>query len=607
MEIAIPLIALGSLFVASKSKADDDDEEMVSGGVEGFTSTTRGSALPNVDVANRNFPSEYPVISADADQTSQLSTTNRYDGQSAYTDKFFRPSLFGSSEPVQTPTNQYYSMTGDRVDATYFQHNNMVPFFGSSQRTRLLDENSNEGLLDNMVGTGSQIFTKTEQSPLFAPSENMQWAYGMPNATDFVQSRMNVSQRMANVKPFEEERVRPGLGKDGEYSLGFNSGMMAREMWMPKDVDQMRAVNKTKASGLSLEGREGPAMSRITNIGVQAPVEKNRPDRHFEMDSSRYFTTTVQGQSLGPTRQALPVDRNDPHRATATGSYVGGAGVSAQHATYTEGEYMPSKHQDLGAVPLGGMDAVGHGGAREGDYAVASNRTYANNRTTANVDDYFGAVGGAIGAVVAPLLDILRPSRKENTVGNLRPYENPTSEVKNSYVFNPADRPDPTMRELSENSIDHYNVNRGQHTTGYLTNQHTPAYTTRGDTGDFEYVGVGQTTGAKQMRTYDAEYRQRNNDIKSSTIQGRMVSGNMKLMNGDINMRTKQQLDKDLDRRSYVSNANLPYQSPNVSQLGMTAGNNGLYAGLGLDRNQPDVLSSLQDNPFHHSILNAFR
>ena len=67
-----------------------------------------------------------------------------------------------------------------------------------------------------------------------------------------------------------------------------------------------------------------------------------------------------------------------------------------------------------------------------------------NNRSSNQQDTYFGAFSSAIGAVVSPLLDHVRPSRKENAIGNLRPYQNPGTTVSNSYVYNPADKPPPT-------------------------------------------------------------------------------------------------------------------------------------------------------------------
>jgi molecular chaperone DnaK len=81
----------------------------------------------------------------------------------------------------------------------------MVPFFGSNLRNQHVGSNATEGLLDSYTGTGSQAITKKEQSPLFEPHNNLQWANGVPNQSDFIQSRINPSARMANVKPFAEE------------------------------------------------------------------------------------------------------------------------------------------------------------------------------------------------------------------------------------------------------------------------------------------------------------------------------------------------------------------------------------------------------------------
>ena len=73
--------------------------------------------------------------------------------------------------------------------------------------------NVEESVLDNMQGQGSQMIRKQAQAPLFKPQANLQYANGAPNASDFLQSRVNPSMRMANVKPWEELQVAPGLNK----------------------------------------------------------------------------------------------------------------------------------------------------------------------------------------------------------------------------------------------------------------------------------------------------------------------------------------------------------------------------------------------------------
>ena len=595
--LAIPIIALGALYaVSNQSKSEPDMAEPFA---------NINDLLPNTDLPDRNFYDQgdslignaaAPLGSDETDKTARLSTVNRYDGPDVYTDRYFNPNRNPlTAKELTHGEARYDSLTGDKVDRTYFQHNNMVPYFGSNVRTRITDENVVESVLDNMVGTGSQIQSKVEQSPLFSPTENSRWAYGAPNTTDFARSRMNVSQKMSNVKPFEEERVGPGL--NGQASMGYNSGMMARETWLPKTVDELRVANNPKSSFMAL-GHEGPAMSRITNVGLMGKFEKNRPERTYETGPDRYMTTT--GLEKGATLQSIPIERF-VNRTTTTTSYVGGAGASNSE-TYVDGEYMPSKHIDLGPVPIQPANAVGRSDAREGEYGLKGKLAYPNNRSTMRNDDYFGAIGGAFGSVVAPLLDMLRPSRKENAIGSLRPYQNAKSHVQNSYLFNPADRMAHTIRETTEQSKNHLNINANQRGGAYEVAEHQPVFTTRQSTGDFYYSGIAG--GEKQVRPYDAEYSQRNNDIKASTIQGRMVPGNMSLLQGDIYMTAKPKDDFMKNRRP-VMPTNAPAQSPDVANMGRLQGAAPLHQTLQMERNTPDILTQLKSNPYTLSHVNG--
>lgn len=592
MELAIPLVALGGLYMVSKQVNTPSKNE-------NFTPMNR-DILPNIDIPNRNFPDELPIVSAETDQTSRLSTVNKYDSDGSYTDKYFNPNMVSSAlkSDMRMPVDggkSYYSLTGDKVSSSYFQHNNMVPFFGSNVRTMLSDENANESVLDNLVGAGSQITIKKENAPLFAPSTNLQWANGAPNTSDFMQSRMNIGNKMSNVTPFQTQRVAPGLGKDG-LSDGFNSGMMMREAWLPKTVDELRADNKPKTSNMML-GLEGPAMSRVQNLGSIGTVEKNRPDRHFDMTPERYMTTT--GLEKAPTIHALPIDRYVT-RPETTVSYAGGAG-SSNNSVYVEGEYMPSHRINHGELPLGCASATGRNSAVEGEYELRSKVAYPNNRTTSNVDDYFGAIGGAFGAAVAPLLDVIRPTRKENVIGNARPYENARIPVQQGYLFNPADRPAATIRETTEKSKMHWNVNRGQQGGAYEITKPQVLATERQTTGDYFYSGAaGGGDGGRKQRTYMAEYNQRNNDKKSATIKGYMVQGNMALGSNHVNMRNNNMDEMMRNNRAAVPT--MPTSAPDVMHMGQLQGHAPLYSTIQTDRNNSEILSMLKTNPYTLSI-----
>jgi len=602
MELMIPLVAMGGLYMITKQQNNKEDE--IEEGFSGY------HTLPNTNVPNENFPNERPLENPELSVTEKLSHDNNYEG-TAYTDKYFDKKGIENREKrekrdssVITPMNDqsrlFTSLTGEKVDNSYFQHNNQTPFYGSKKTTPNFDADQNEGILDNYLGKGSQQIEKKEQSPLFAPNENYQWAYGAPNQSDFMQSRVNPVNKMSNVLPFEQETVAPGigLGYGTEGSNGFNSGMMNRDEWMPKNVDELRVKTNKKSSGVGLFGHEGPASSAIKEMGTIGKMEKNRPERSFKTGQERLLTTT--GIEKGVTLRPLQEDRYT-NRPETTVSYTGAAS-SENKGTFVEGEYMPSKHISLGNVPLSTAYAGGKGGPRENDYGSKSQVVYNNNRTVNHQTDYFGAIGGAIGSVISPLLDVLRPSRKENTIGTLRPYQNPGTTVPQTYIFNPADRMGPTIRETTENSKFHMNsgtsvLNKG----GYTVADVQPINNNRMNQSDYFYAGNSSAAGGTlEARQYDAEYRQRNNDIKSSTIQGRMVPGNMAMLNHDVTVKSRDNTENLTNKRAPVPVS--VRHPPSVDTMGQIQGKQKFNSGLENNRNGSEILDSLKKNPYALSI-----
>jgi hypothetical protein len=370
-----------------------------------------------------------------------------------------------------------------------------------------------------------------------------------------------------------------------------------REKWMDKTVDELRTDNHQRASGIGLFGHEGPANSMIKNLGSIGQVEKNRVTRTFDMGPERYFTTT--GVEKKPTLRAIPVDRY-VNRPETSASYVGVASAPTPEMYNNSGEFMKSKHMDLGPLPLGVANATHFNEVTSNDYEINAKRAYPNNRTSNTQDTYFGAFSGAIGAVIAPLLDELRPSRKENVIGNLRLYENAYTKNGSTYLFNPGDRPNTTIRETTEENRFISGVNANQNGGGYMTNEYQPISNQRDSTTDVFYSGAA-SSAAKQLRPYDAEYRQRNNDIKSSTIEGRMVPGNMSLMNNNISMRVRE--GERLNQRPLVKTSG-PQEFISADTIGDSHTKQGLYSTIQMDRNSPEILDAFRKNPYTHSLTN---
>ena len=252
---------------------------------------------------------------------------------------------------------------------------------------------------------------------------------------------------------------------------------------------------------------------------------------------------------------------------------------------------------DLGQVPLGIATLTGKQVGTESDFERKSQKAYLNNRNTE--ETYFGAFSGAVRSVVAPLLDELRPSRKENAIGTMRPYQNAHTGISSSYLFNPNDRPDPTNRQTTEKNKYLPGVNTNQRGGAYETTDHRAPDQQR-DTTSRSYVGNSSAAdGTRGLRPYDAEYRQRNNDIKSSTIQGHMVKGNMNLHNGDIHMRNREGEIKN--QRPLVQTSG-PRQFIGADTLGAQHGRQQYQSNIQMDRNNPELLDAFRQNPYTHPI-----
>ena len=601
MEIIVPVAALAGMYFLNKTASNPAQESFES----------------NVNIPDANYPvSLNSLENTDIDDpeqtTSALSTGNRFVGNGAYTDKYFDPdpktkfarrTPYDPNAPNVSVGTKYDSMIGKKVEGSYFHHNNMVPFFGAKQRTLHREPKDNEGILDNYSGTGTQIINKKEVSPLFSPHESLNYAYGAPNQNDFMQSRVNPSQKMSNVKPFGEIKVAPGLGLGytAEGAGGYNSGMAMREQWVDRNVDELRVKTNPKASGYGLYGHEGPAISFVQERGDQGLQEKNRVETAYAMGADRLLTTTgaVQGNMQIPTHIQREVARPETSH-----EYAGGAKLAQQTGSthYVVGEYHDPHGIELGSYPLRPAVAQGKYVATDGDYAMKSNQAYLNNRSVgAGQDDYFGAVRGALTEAVAPLMDVLRPSRKENSTGTLRPYENPKSAVPLTYVYNPHDKTKTTLREITQDSLNHLNVSANQRGGAYETTPHQPVENARYKTSDYYYAGNASAgEGTKQTRPVDAEYNQRNNNKKASTNVGYTTGGNIGVFNPNVRVDVATKRDDVLKNKRGVVPSLTSVGGPDMDRMGTmsTKGSTQLYPAQQLDRNDGSTLKSLKENPY---------
>jgi hypothetical protein len=605
MEIAIPLLALGGMYVISNQSNENSSvkkENFNNMGIRSNLGVKTDNYLPNANIPPQNFP----VLN----NKQLVDTIQEYPNPNAATDKYFNQNLYQqqvrNNNPVGQTPQEIYSLTGNYLNSEQFKHNNMMPFNGGKVKGRTYDMNINESVLDNMVGSGSQTIKKIEQAPLFKPEDNMQWAYGAPNQSDFYQSRVNPGMKNNNVKPFDSVMVGPGLdqGYGINGSNGYNSGMEARDKWLPKTVDQLRVDTNPKME-YELLNHEGPANSFIksaTTAQMIGRVEKQRPDTYFINTQDRWLTTT--GAEKGETLrsiQELGIIRRDDDKT----DYVGPAGSIDVKAATAPQNYEKSKRHEAFNGCVNHSKATGHGPSTDGDNFLRSHTNYENNRSTMKQPETLrSGFSGAIGAVIAPIMDLLKPTRKDETINNVRIYGDVGGmAVSKSYVYNPQDSTPTTIKETTLH-VQNFNINNQGDAT-YVNNYTAPDNTQRDTTSCEYFTAAGGYATAYGSMDYEAAYRQHNNDIKAQTIMNRPNQGGTQMFNQQMNLTTIKSDSDRLDGRVNPAFSKLSGLPPSVQTYGAIKAPQYYNECASCERIQPEILSAFKSNPYTHSLTNA--
>jgi hypothetical protein len=471
-------------------------------------------------------------------------------------------------------------------------HTNMIPFNGGKVRGQHLDYNTNESLFDSKVGNGSTFIKKTDQAPLFRPENNIHMTYGSQNQSDFIQSRMNVTMMNNDKKPFESELVGPGLnqGYSKEGHGGFNSGLEAREKYMPYHVDQLRIATNPKIE-YELTDHEGPATSFIKNISntqTIGRVEKNRPNTFYENTPDRWLATTgaIKGETQQSEQQMGNVKRLDENI-----NYTGNA-ASTKMSTYVPQHFEASKKIVLPNVDIKASSATGKGPLQN---MQNTHTTGINNRSTIEQTGHLGQIGVAIKAAMMPITDIFRPTIKQETIDNMRIYGDAKSSIPTSYV----DNHQPSKTTLKETTLYEPSFYVNNQKQGMFVNNQDSINPTQREHSLRDYTG--NASSKYGVNSYETAYNQHNNEIKSSTIHNRTNMGGTQIYNEQINVAANNK------KHQYVTNERLPVPHHPIQQ-NQDIRTHGIVhlkrdvEDIGNARLDSNLLSSFRENPYTHSL-----
>lgn len=479
---------------------------------------------------------------------------------------------------------KFTSISGEEIDVSNLKHNNMKPFFGSKVKQRSV--NDTNYILDNMQGSGSEHFKKKEQESLFKPTRDLGWNHGMPSTTDFLQTRMNAGLSRNNDKPWEEIQVGPGLNQGfGEKgSGGFNSSLESRGQWIDKSVDELRTANNPKVSynGVTLGGKNVIS----TNRGIEGKVEQYKPDTYYTNTPDRYLTTT--GSHIAQTSQGEQIMKN-PKRPETTAEYYGNISKS-NGGTYTNRNYKSSIKHELKQKPIIGAYA----GNSLRDNKKGGYNILPNARSTTQENNFFGGVIGIAKEVIMPIAETIRPSKKQNVIGNLHSVGNVGVRV-NNYVSNKQEAKI-TVKETTATNERLANVGNGIPGNGYLTNLQTPTNTQRTTTTQGYFGPSGNTQKSTNNAAYGAFYNAHTNTNKEEVSRSRANMGNMQMFNNTCNTQTIRKEEEN----NYISAAHGSKITPGLQTHGSLNSREQVKQD---DRLGGYLVESLTSNPYNRSVL----
>ena len=212
-------------------------------------------------------------------------------------------------------------MTYGIVDKKDFVHNNMVPFFNRGvgkgyEQDSIMQKKWNDikqRKLERFTGSVKNVEyrPKTERRPLFNPQVGLTWIYGMPNFTNYFETRYIPGRERRNEKPFQPVRTTPGLNH--AYNEVSKQGFHDTFRALPRTVDELRTANNPKISYGSVVI---PGL-KYTRRPIVPHVAKRRPVRFKENDPRDFIkgTTYYRAPSIHGNYDAPSTNRQETTRA----------------------------------------------------------------------------------------------------------------------------------------------------------------------------------------------------------------------------------------------------------------------------------------------------
>jgi hypothetical protein len=442
--------------------------------------------------------------------------------------KFIKSKLTGTNIAINKFTkSSTVAKDGNTEDDS--MNNWALPHFGG-KATQSMKVEAFQNKLETFTGASKFNYHKKEIKPLFVPNKNVSFINGTPIYNEDSKNRFVKTNFRNTELPFEQQKVGRGVGENyGNKGVGGFHQFEIQDIAKPKNVDELRTLSNPKTTYkqpiLTGKGISG----RSANVNVK----KYRPDKFYTNSPSRYFKTT--GANLKGKAKESFILKNTGRSISK--QLVGAASPGSNVKPYKTPNFKRSTRNNYVNSGIRNLHVSGawNEDNQLSDYGKNAIKLGPNERdTTQNKTQTLNLVD-SVKAIMAPLLDTLRKTRKENIIGNPNAEGYVSVNVPNKQtVYDPNDIARTTVKETTLHETGDQNVTNLKKQTIYDPND--IAKTTIKETTLHE-VGDQNLTHIKKQTIYDP------NDIAKTTIkettihntQDSPIKGPMKLTVYDPN------------------------------------------------------------------------
>jgi hypothetical protein len=505
-------------------------------------------------------------------------------------------------------------LSGQTIQSNDFKHNNMQPFFGGSMKQNMT-ASANTSRLDTFTGSGTTQIRKQEQSPMFNYNVPFGQPFGNEPNADFIKSRIVDPSRRNNEKPFEATRVGAGVGekfgmtgKGGFQQLEINEIM---KQAMPNS-DKLRTADNPK---LSYANQVIPGSHFVTAAALDSgEVRKYRPDTFF-LNETGERNGVATSEVVKETTRPMQIIKHTTRTDTSEELYGTPASQEAGQS-YVAGNYRTPMTQQYAGAGYRNNDSSSYGAGSKDDFGAQSYEIRPNERSQTQ-DRVMGLnlVPADSGQVAVHYNDDARPTRRGETVGNIRQTGTPVGYANGAPAITTWDPSDVARTTIKETTLgwDYLGIQSpagGPERLKVYDPKDIAKPTQKAQlSADSRMAGPAVAVNKEFTSRLDVS-NMRKNDAKTMIAQGRKPiagNGNLPVFLGDINQSAKRLTADDVNDRSMAVNR-VVGMTPGTGDLGRVKYRLPLKLDVSMERNMPVMVEAVDNNPLNQSLRkNAIR